>query len=205
METEVIVWSTHHRACPGRRQQKVDAPGGREGTTSGAGAPRRETAPEEEGIMMCSSRFWRRATVAMVVLAAAGLMMAGCSSMGPEGSTELGTGSVSGTVTTYRGVAIPEIEVTMYGGHEGTEYTAETSQSGVFSIAELQMSAKHVFNEDYEIWVNRTRTTSTPIDPHFGTYYGMVQVSKDQTVTCSVRLERIDDEPGDPEQIVENH
>lgn len=153
--------------------------------------------------MMCSSSFWRRAAAATVIIAGASLVMAGCSSMGPEASMEPGTGDVAGTVTTQRGVGVSDIAVTLHADFSDTEYTAQTSQTGTFTVSDLTMGAKHAYSEVYEVWVNRTPTSSTPIDDEYATYSGSVVVGKDQTASISVVLPRIDDGPGDPEQIVD--
>ena len=153
--------------------------------------------------MMWSSRFWRRTATAMMVLGVTALMMTGCSSFGPEASTEVGSGDISGTVMTPRGAGIPEIEVTFYADFDGTEYDTQTSTAGVFDVSDLMLGTKHAFTETYEVWVNRTRESSAPIDQDFGTYYGTVDVAKDQTVTVSFVLQRVDNGPEDPEQIVD--
>ena len=152
--------------------------------------------------MMWSSRSLRRMATAAAVVSAL-LLVAGCSSMGPDDASELGAGGVSGTVTTQRGAGIPSIAVTMCSDFESTEQTTQTGETGDFSVADLEMSAKHAFSETYDVYVNRTSSSSTPLDDSYGTYCGTVVVAKDQTATLSIVLERVDDGPSDPEQIVD--
>lgn len=152
------------------------------------------------------SKFWllHRGSVAVVVLAVGGLALAGCSVLGPEPSWNGSDGTIEGTITSDAGKEVGGIEVTLWGGIDEAcdpiEYCATSAADGTYSLTSVEIGGTHAYECTYEMYVNRTPSSATPIDSSYGTYVATVTVSVNGTWHDVTIVEA---EPGPPDNYFE--
>ena len=133
--------------------------------------------------MRCNCWLLHRPSVAGVVLAVAALSLAGCSSLGPEYAGNEGT--IEGTVETTTGRAVPEMSVRLWGGIDEQcdpiEYRGETDATGTYSLTEIDLGDASLDDRTFQIYVNRSVSSATPLNDDYGTYVASVTVSASGT------------------------
>lgn len=152
--------------------------------------------------MRSRSRLLHRASLAAAALAVVAVVLAGCSTSSPTGSTTEDWGSLTGTVSSDRGAELSNIEVHLWAriGEGGTvaQYSATTGPNGAYEVEVIDLSYVTGSSADYELYVNRTKGSVLPIDTEYGTYAATVTVEKGTVATANVEI--VDAGPVDPEQ-----
>jgi hypothetical protein len=143
-----------------------------------------------------------RASLGAAVLAVVAILLAGCSTSNPTGSSTEDWGSLEGSVSSDRGAWLPNIEVHLWTeiGEERTvvQYDAVTNANGVYEIEEIDLSHVTGNSEDYEIYVNRTKGSALPINEGYGAYASTVTIEKGAVATADIEI--VEEGPIDPEQ-----
>lgn len=155
--------------------------------------------------MRSGSRLLHRASLVALVVAAGAVLLGGCSSSSPTGSTTEDWGSLAGSVTSDRGVPLGGIEIHLWAqvGAERTvvQYEVVTAVDGTYEIEQIDLSYSAGGSEDYELYVNRTKGSALPIVIGYGTYASTVTIEKGEVVTADIEI--IDDGPGEPDSYVD--
>jgi hypothetical protein len=156
--------------------------------------------------MLSGHTFLRRGALAACAVMVAGALATGCSTVGPDDSLNA-TGSLDGTVQSDRGNPVPSMEVCLWcaGTTEDTEleYRATTGESGTFELADIDLGGPHAFAKTYEVYVNRTRECTEPINDWYGTHSGTVSVERDPGGPVEFVITWIDHTPAQPSQNIE--
>jgi hypothetical protein len=143
-----------------------------------------------------------RASLAAAALAVVAIVLAGCSTSSPTGSSTEDWGSLEGSVSSDRGATLGNIEVHLWTqiGEERTviEYDAVTDATGAYEIEDIDLSHVTGSSEDYELYVNRTKGSALPIDENYGSYASTVTIEKGGVATADIEI--IEEGPIDPEQ-----
>ena len=147
----------------------------------------------------------RRAMLVLCAVVAVGALGAGCSTVGPDDGSNA-TGSLDGTVRSDRGDCVPSMEVRLWcaGTTQSSEleYVATTDPSGTFGLDGVDLGDPDALAKTYEVYVNRTRDSETPLNDWYGTYSGAVSVERDPSGTVEFVLRWIDHTPEQPTEIV---
>ena len=135
--------------------------------------------------MRCKCWLLHRPSVAGVVLAVAALSLAGCSSLGPESSWTGNEGTIEGTVQSTSGSGLGEISVRLWGGIDEEcnpiEYRVATDATGGYAVTSIDLGGVHAYERIFQMYVNRSVSSATPINDDYGTYVATVAVSADGT------------------------
>jgi hypothetical protein len=156
--------------------------------------------------MLSDQAFWRRGALAACAVVVAGALATGCSTVGPDDSSNA-TGSLDGTVQSSRGTPAPSMEVCLWcaGTTEATEleYRATTDEAGTFGLDDIDLGGPHAYSKTYDVFVNRTRESSDPINDWYGTYSGTVSVERESGSPVGFVVTWIDHTPEQPTQGIE--
>jgi hypothetical protein len=151
--------------------------------------------------MRSGSRLLHRASLAALVLASGALLFAGCSSSNPAGSTADDWGTLAGSVTSDRGVPLPDIEIHLWaqvgGDRTIVQYEVVTGADGTYEVEEIDLSYSAGNSEDYELYVNRTKGSALPVDVNYGTYATTVTIEKGEVATANIEIS--EEGPGEPD------
>ena len=152
--------------------------------------------------MRSRSGLLHRASLVAAALAVAALLLAGCSTTSPTGSSTEDWGSLTGSVSSDRGTALGNIQVHLWTqvGDERTviQYDAVTGTNGAYEIDDIDLSYVAGSSEVYELYVNRTKGSALPINDNYGSYASTVTIEKGAVTTANVEI--IEEGPIDPEQ-----
>jgi hypothetical protein len=152
--------------------------------------------------MRSRGRLLHRASLVALAVAIAGMLAAGCSSSNPAASTTDDWGSLVGSVSSDRGRPLATIQVHLWtqAGDNRTvvQYDAVTDVNGAYGIEEIDLSHLTGSSEDWELYVNRTKSSALPINNAYGTYSSVVTIEKGEVTTADVEI--IEEGPIEPEQ-----
>lgn len=133
-----------------------------------------------------------RASLVAVVVAAAAVLLAGCSDSNPTGSTVEDWGSLAGSVSSDKGTAVANIEIHLWAqvGAERTivQYDAQTAADGTYEIEDIDLSHVVGSSEDYELYVNRTKSSALPIDDQYGSHASTVTIERGEVATKDIEI-----------------
>jgi hypothetical protein len=139
--------------------------------------------------MLSVQRLKSRGVLVACCSVAAAIMAAGCSTVGPD--TPNATGSLEGAVRSDRG-GVPSMEVHLWCAgttqSAGLEYCATTDESGEFDLADIDLGSPDAMSRTYEVYVNRTRDSASPVNDWYGTYNGAVSVERDPSGAVDFRV-----------------
>lgn len=148
----------------------------------------------------------KRRVLQLTVAAVLVISVAGCSTLGSDDPWTGNTGTVTGTVTSDTGTAVPDVEVCLWSETSNdtreVQYDVQTCEQGTFSFTDVDLGTVHSFAKTYELYVNCTKSCSTPINGDYATWSSTITVGADETCTVDVVLATCPDEPGDPDQYV---
>jgi hypothetical protein len=153
--------------------------------------------------MRSRCRLFHRASLVAFALISAAMLAAGCSSSNPAASpTTEDWGSLVGSVSSDRGRPLANIQVHLWtqvdGDRTSAQYDAVTGVGGVYEINEIDLSHLTGSSEDWELYVNRTKSSALPINDDYGTYASIVTIEKGEVTTADAEI--IEEGPIEPEQ-----
>lgn len=134
-------------------------------------------------------RLLHRASLGAVLVAAAAVALAGCSSTSsPTESQVVDWGSLVGSVSSDRGTPLAGIEVHLWGqvdaGRTAVQYDVVTGADGTYEIEEIDLSHVATDTEIYELYVNRTKSSALPINDAYRGYAAAVTIEKGEVTTA---------------------
>jgi hypothetical protein len=152
--------------------------------------------------MRSRGRLLHRASLVALAVTIAAMVAGGCSSSNPAASTTEDWGSLVGSVSSDRGRTLASIQVHVWTqvGDDRTavQYDAVTGANGAYEINDIDLSHLTGSSEDWELYVNRTKSSALPINDAYGTYTSTVTLEKGVVTTADVEI--IEAGPIDPEQ-----
>jgi len=153
--------------------------------------------------MRSRGRLLHRASLVAASLTVVAALLAGCSSSNPTGSSLEDWGSLEGSVSSDRGAPLGDIQVHMWAqiGEERTvvQYEATTAEDGAYEIEDIDLSHAVGSSQDYELYVNRTKSSALPINEEYGSYATTVTIQKGAVATANIEI--VEEGPIDPEQL----
>lgn len=156
--------------------------------------------------MLSGQAFVRRGALVACAVIAAAAFTTGCSTVGPDDPWNA-TGSLDGTIQSDRGDPVPSMEVCLWcaGTTEAAEleYRTTTDVSGTFELDDIDLGAPDASAKTYDVFVNRTRESTEPINDWYGTYSGTVSVEKEPGAPVEFIVTWIDRTPEQPSDIMQ--
>jgi len=70
----------------------------------------------------------------------------------------------------------------------GLEYCATTDASGEFELDDIDLGAPDATSKTYQVYVNRTRDSASPLNDWYGTYSGAVSIERDPSGAVSFQV-----------------
>jgi len=151
--------------------------------------------------MLRVHEFLTRRALGLCLVLVASALAAGCSTIGPDDAPNA-TGSLDGLVRSDRGWAVPSMEILLWcegtTQSSGIEYAATTNGSGTFCLEDIDLGEPNAYVRNYEIYLNRTRQSSAPLNASYGTYSGTISVERDPSGTCEFVLPWVERDPKQP-------
>ena len=147
-------------------------------------------------------RLLHRASLVAGVVTVVAVALTGCSGSNPTGSGVEDWGSLAGSVSSDRGTPLANIEIHLWTQVDAErtiiQYEVLTADNGVYEIEEIDLRHATGSSGDYELYVNRTKSSALPIDEDYGTYATTVIIEKGEVATKDIEI--VEEGPIDPEQ-----